>query len=57
MKLASPELNEQDLALIATALDALVKRDGLNACVAVSQLLAKLDASVRDEKEADDNAV
>jgi hypothetical protein len=57
MKLASPELNEQDLALIATALDALVKRDGLNACVPVSQLLAKLDASVRDEKEDDANAV
>ena len=49
MKIATPTLTEQDLATIASGLDALVRSQGLAAAPEVARVLALLDASVKDD--------
>ena len=48
MKLCTPTLTEQDLSILATGLDALVKAQGLAVVAQVAAVVAKLDASVSD---------
>jgi len=48
MKISNPTLTEQDLAIIALGLDALVRAQGLQVTPEVARVLALLDAAVSE---------
>lgn len=47
-RVCSPIFNEQDIQLLGAALDALVKRDGIQATTPIAIVLSKMDGAMID---------